>query len=73
MSDQNIDSELKAIQTLLSTLEPLDKDARKRVIDYVFQRLEINIKSPLVKQSSITEESLQQNIPSYQTNESVKI
>lgn len=73
MSDQNIDSELKAIQTLLSTLEPLDKDARKRVIEYVFQRLEINIKSPLIKQPSITEESLQQNIPSYQTNDSLKL
>lgn len=33
------DQELKAIQQLMSALEPLDRDARNRVIDYVFRRL----------------------------------
>ena len=35
------DSELQAIQQLLSALEPLDSDARGRVLDYVFQRLDL--------------------------------
>lgn len=73
MSDLAVDSELKAIQTLLSTLEPLNKEARKRVIEYVFQRLELPLSSPQNKQPSITEESLQKKSPTYQTDESIKI
>lgn len=41
------DSELNAIQQLLSALEPLDTDARGRVIDYVFQRLDIGRPGPV--------------------------
>ncbi len=36
---ENSDTELQAIQKLISALEPLDQDARARVIDYVFRRL----------------------------------
>jgi len=39
MTTDNNDGELAAIQQLLSALEPLDRDARGRVISYVFQRL----------------------------------
>ena len=39
MPDNHQDDELKAIQTLISALEPLDKNARARVLQYVFQRL----------------------------------
>jgi len=39
MSSTNSDAELKAIEQLISALEPLDRDARGRVISYVFQRL----------------------------------
>ncbi len=35
------DSELQAIQNIISALEPLDAGARGRVLDYVFRRLEI--------------------------------
>lgn len=36
---ESTDTELEAIQKLISALEPLDQDARTRVIDYVFRRL----------------------------------
>lgn len=36
---ENSDTELQAIEKLISALEPLDQDARTRVIDYVFRRL----------------------------------
>ena len=39
MTTNNRDGELAAIEQLLSALEPLDGDARGRVIGYVFQRL----------------------------------
>ncbi len=39
MADAAADSELQAIQTILSTLSVLDSQARSRVIDYVFRRL----------------------------------
>src|SRR5713226_7485918 len=39
MTDNASDAELEAIQRLISALEPLEKDARIRVIDYVFRRL----------------------------------
>jgi len=39
MTTNNSDGELAAIEQLLSALEPLDRDARGRVIGYVFQRL----------------------------------
>ncbi len=38
---ENNDTELQAIQKLISALEPLDQDARARVIDYVFRRLSL--------------------------------
>lgn len=72
MSESNIDSELKAIRTLLSTLEPLEKEARKRVIDYVFQRLDISHKTNVIKQPSATEESLSANLAFKQTSENIK-
>jgi len=39
MAETSGDSELQAIQTILSTLGELDSPARSRVIDYVFRRL----------------------------------
>ena len=39
MAETNGDSELQAIQTILSALGELDSPARSRVIDYVFRRL----------------------------------
>lgn len=42
----NSDTELEAIQKLLSALEPLDQDARTRVIDYVFRRLHMGLRQP---------------------------
>src|SRR3990172_5172436 len=39
MADGGEDAELKAIQQLINALEPLEPDARSRVIEYVFQRL----------------------------------
>lgn len=38
-ADANADSELQAIQTILSVLGDLDSQARTRVVDYVFRRL----------------------------------
>lgn len=39
---ENSDTELQAIEKLISALEPLDQDARTRVIDYVFRRLRMS-------------------------------
>ena len=41
MSEPSGDAELQAIQQLISALEPLDRDARTRVLEYVFGRLGI--------------------------------
>lgn len=38
---ETMDSELQAIVTLIATLQPLDPDARTRVINYVFEKLGI--------------------------------
>ncbi len=38
-----MDAELQAIAILLATLQPLDSDARTRVINYVFEKLGIGI------------------------------
>ena len=35
------DPELSAIQTIINSLEPLDTEARQRVLTYVFQRLNL--------------------------------
>jgi hypothetical protein len=41
------DAEFSAIQTLYSALEPLDEDARERVLGYVAARLEITLNAKL--------------------------
>ncbi len=41
---ENSDTELEAIKKLVSALEPLDQDARTRVVDYVFRRLRIGFR-----------------------------
>lgn len=46
MTESNHDTELEAIQKLISALEPLDQDARTRVIDYVFRRLRMGLRQP---------------------------
>ena len=40
------DAEFAAMQTLYNVLEPLDDDARKRVMDYIIARLEIPTMPP---------------------------
>lgn len=45
MTEPNGDPELKAIQSIISVLEPLDADARKRVVDYVSRRLNLSFAS----------------------------
>lgn len=42
MSDRSPDAELHAIQQLIAALEPLDAEARSRVVGYVFGRLGIS-------------------------------
>jgi hypothetical protein len=42
------DGELEAIRGVMDLLGPLDGDARNRVIDYVFRRLQIERQGPLV-------------------------
>ena len=43
MSELNPDPELNAIQSIIMVLEPLDTEARQRVINYVFQRLRLSV------------------------------
>jgi hypothetical protein len=45
MSELSIDPELNAIQTIIASLEPLDTEARQRVVSYVFQRLRLSLDS----------------------------
>jgi hypothetical protein len=50
MPQANADAEIRALQVVIDALEPLDDDARSRVIDYTLKRLgirEISIASPL--------------------------
>lgn len=39
------DAELTAIQSVIAALQPLDEEARSRVLDYVFSRLAITVHS----------------------------
>jgi hypothetical protein len=51
MPQQNADAEIRAIQVVIDALEPLDDDARSRVIDYTLKRLgirELSTVSPVV-------------------------
>lgn len=43
MSELSNDPELSSIQTIIAALEPLDTEARQRVITYVFKRLQISL------------------------------
>jgi hypothetical protein len=43
------DAELKAINAMLTALEPLDREARDRALDYVFKRLGIAPSVPVVR------------------------
>jgi len=45
MSELSTDPELSAIQTIIVALEPLDTEARQRVVSYVFQRLRLSLDS----------------------------
>ncbi|MEX2165313.1 MAG: hypothetical protein WD823_13870 [Sulfuricaulis sp.] len=42
MTGSESDSELQAIQAVIAALTPLNNDARSRVIDYVFKRLNLS-------------------------------
>ena len=46
MPEQKVDHEIRAIEGVIGLLEPLDPEARARVIEYVFSRLEIVEKGP---------------------------
>lgn len=52
MSELSTDPELNAIQTIITVLEPLDTDARQRVIGYVFQRLRLSMDNQPLQSSS---------------------
>ena len=52
MSDSNIDPELKAIQSIISVLEPLEPEARKRVSEYVSKRLNLSFVSNPVQDTN---------------------
>jgi hypothetical protein len=39
MPQQNVDAEIRALQIVIDALEPLDDDARSRVLDYTLRRL----------------------------------
>jgi hypothetical protein len=39
MPQANADAEIKALQVLIEALEPLDDDARSRVLEYTLRRL----------------------------------
>lgn len=42
MSSDSGDSEIRAIEQVISALEPLEEDARERVLEYAFKRLGID-------------------------------
>jgi hypothetical protein len=73
MNDTKTDDELIAIQTLLSTLGPLDGEARNRVIEYVFQRLNLALKSNSVYSASLTETSLNNPTSPLPTNDTSRL
>lgn len=45
MMEEEQDKELSAIQNIIEALSPLDADARDRVVNYVFQRLNVTLPS----------------------------
>jgi hypothetical protein len=50
MSSDSGDSEIRAIEQVIGALEPLDEDARERVLEYAFKRLGIDgIDKPLAQ------------------------
>lgn len=52
MATQVNDAEIRALQVLLEALEPLDEDARNRVLDYTLKRLGMReISAPSVTES----------------------
>jgi len=69
MSETNIDPELKAIQAIISALEPLELDARKRVADYVSQRLNLSFVS---NQSSDTNKNILPDLQTQSSNSSLQ-
>lgn len=62
MSEQNPDLELNAIQTILSALEPLEEEARQRVITYILQRMKLPISTGNLS-NRIADVSIASNIP----------
>ncbi len=54
MVDANGDPELKAIQSIIEALEPLDAEARKRVAEYISRRLELSFTSFSIPEHSKT-------------------
>jgi len=53
MAIDKLDSELNAIKTIVTVLEPLDFETRKFVIETVFKKLNINDYSPAKTSSSL--------------------
>lgn len=51
MTAEEADLEFAAMRTVYSALEPLDDDARARVLAYVASRLEIGVAAPVIKQA----------------------
>lgn len=50
---EQVDTELEAISSILSALNPLDAEARGRVLDYVFKRLSLEGAVPGVQPPSL--------------------
>lgn len=56
MDDQAQDIELQAITTIMNILQPLDDEARKRIVGYVIDRLKIS--APTQQRDRFTRSSL---------------
>ena len=61
MSETAIDAEFSAIQSIFSTLSPLDASARQRVLDYIIARLELPLADKAVR---VIETPLREAMPS---------
>jgi hypothetical protein len=53
MPQSNVDAEIRAIQAVIDALEPLDVEARSRVLDYTLKRLGMHdLSTPVVAPSA---------------------
>jgi hypothetical protein len=55
MGTPEIDDELQAIEALIKALTPLDREARERVLEYTFKRLDLTRATPEIRPSAVVE------------------